>query len=44
LDEGEIKFDSYDEAEEIYGRNGMRPDMENYEFNGIGLSTMNYEY
>jgi hypothetical protein len=44
MDEGEIKFDSYDEAEEIYGRNGMRPDMENYEFNGIGLSTMNYEY
>lgn len=44
MDEGEIKFESYDEAEEIYSRNEMRPDMENYEFNGIGLSTLNYEY
>ena len=44
MDEGEIKFESYDEAEEVYSLHEMRPDMDNYAFNGIGLSAMNYEY
>ncbi len=44
MDEGEITYESYDEAEQIYKIDENRPDMENYEFNGIGLSMMNYEY
>jgi hypothetical protein len=44
MDIGERKFESYDEAEEMYRFNEIRPDMANYEFNGIGLSTANYEY